>query len=229
MVKKHTFFIIVFICLLPFNIHTETLTEIIDNFIRFDDWSGAKVQLENFIKSNPTNPHAYSLYASTLTELNLLNDSIKALKNAIYYEKAPDKKSKYYFDLGRVYYSLKSFDIASKNFSKSIQFDDFLSSSYYFRGVISYKNDKIDDAIDDWESYIKLSTNNIKKQKLRNIIALLQKNAADRARLEEEKKLREQALFDKITSELESDVKDFEEYKVKKRKSDDEDDFEERE
>jgi tetratricopeptide (TPR) repeat protein len=228
--------LLLFLIILSFNLYCNSLNDIIDNTVRYDKWDDAKIQLENYIKDNPGDANALSVYSSVLQNLKLYDLAITAMKNAINFETSDEKKGNYYFDLGQYYYAKKLNDIALEMYTKSLSLNSTLAEPYYMIGRINYENKNIDKSYEYWKKYIGLTTNIDKKKKLQMIIDRYEnekaeaerllaekklKDEEEKKRLEEEQKKKEQLLKD-LMKELEgdkADSKSLEENKIKDNKT----------
>jgi tetratricopeptide (TPR) repeat protein len=224
------------VIIITFPIYCNQLDDIIDKTIRYDKWIEAKQALEEYLRSNPSDSNGLAQYANVLRQLKLNEDAISSYKSAINYEISNEKKGKYYFNIGEVYYDKGSKDIALEMFDKSISLNSLFAEPYYMIGRISYDNKNYDKFLASWKKYVELSTNIDKKQKVQNVLLRYEKQIADekkliedkrikdeieKKRLEEEKRKRDEDLK-KLMDELESDKTDsksLEENKVKKDKS----------
>jgi tetratricopeptide (TPR) repeat protein len=218
-------------------LYSSTLNDIIDKTVRFNDWINAKIQLEDYLKSNASDSYAYSVYAEVLNNLKLYDQAISAEKNAITNEKNEEKKGEYYYNLGNYYYNKNVKDISLQMYEKSLSYNNMLAETYYNIGLINYENKDIDKCIENWKKYINLTSNMVKREKIQNVIALYEKkkieeqqlaeakrlkDEEERKRLEEEKRKKDEMLKD-LLKELENDQQDsksLEDSKIKKKKSD---------
>jgi len=207
MIKKLTVKIIILFIILTLSAGlsaNEKLNSIIDKYFRYNKWSDAKNELEIFIKSYPSDPDAYRLYGSVLSELKLYDEAILSLRNAINYEKSDEKKGELYYNLGLNYYSKGLKSVAIQMFDMSTNLNNILDLPYYIKGVIYYENKDSEKAITNWKQYITLASNKEKKEKMEKIVALMEKQIVDeKLRLEEEKRKKEE-LMNKLLKELES-------------------------
>jgi len=184
---------------------SDKLNSIIDKYFRFNKWNDAKNELEIYIKSYPSDPDAYRLYGSVLSELKLFDDAIISLRNAINYEKSDEKKGELYYNLGLNYYSKGLKSVAIQMFDLSTNLNNILDLPYYIKGVIYYENKEPEKAISNWKQYITLALNKEKKEKMEKIIALYEKQLTDeKLRIEEEKRKKEE-LMNKLLKELEGE------------------------
>ena len=189
-----SFKFILFFVLLNFLLYGESpkeLKEIIDKEVRFNSWKEAKLDLEIYLKSNPDDSYAYSVYASVLGELKLYDDSILAIRNAINFEKNDEKKGEYYSDLGFYYYCKDIKDLSLDMYKKSLSLNTNIASSYYMIGLINYQNSDYDAALFNWKKYVSITDNIEKKIKMQDIISKFEKQINDlKSKLENEKTLR---------------------------------------
>jgi len=123
LILKKLFFIFFVNIIITLSIYCNTLNDILDKYIRFNNWAEAKTKLEEYIKQNPTDSYAYSLYAGTLNELKLYDEVIISLKNAINYENSVEKKGELYFNLGNAYYNKNSKEVSLENNSFTLLYD----------------------------------------------------------------------------------------------------------
>jgi len=209
-------------------IFSTSITDIIDNTIRYNNWSEAKKQLENYIKINSTDSNGFVLYAAVLNELKMYDEAIIAARSAINFESSDEKKGEYYFNLGNYYFSKTLFDIAFQMYEKSVSLNTILPNPYYMMGLINYNNKDIKNCIKNWNVYVGLATDVKKRDKVKKVIAKLEQFLVDektrieteKKREEEEKKKREEYL-EKLKKQLEGldkDSKNLEDYKIKENK-----------
>jgi len=209
-------------------IFSNSITDIIDNSIRYNDWSEAKKRLENYIKINSTDPKGFVLYAAVLNELKMYDEAIIAARSAINFESSDEKKGEYYFNLGNYYFSKALFDIAFQMYEKSVSLNTVLPNPYYMMGLINYNNKEIEKCIKNWTVYVGLATDALKRDKVKKVIVKLEQFLADeksrieaeKRREEEERKKREEYL-EKLKKQLEGldkDSKNLEDYKIKENK-----------
>lgn len=188
--------------LFTLSLQAESLEDIIDNYLRYNKWSEAKVKLEQYISKNSNNSQAYTIYAGVLSRLGLNDEAIIATRKAINYESNSEKKGEYYTNLGYYYYEKKLNDLALDMFSKSTSYNSLLDAPYYMKGLIYYETDEIDKCLTSWKQYINITTNFPKKEKITRIIAKFeQKILEDRLKAEEEARLK-QELLDRLKNEL---------------------------
>jgi tetratricopeptide (TPR) repeat protein len=228
--------IIISLIILSFNVYCNSLDDIIDNTIRYDKWDEAKIQLEGYLKENPADARAFSLYSTVLNDLKLYDQAINAMKNAINYELSNEKKGEYYFDLGKYYSTKKLNDIALEMYNKSLNLNSTLAETYYMIGKINYENKEIDKCFENWKKYIGLTSNTDKKKKLQMIIDRYENEKAEAEKLlaeqklkaeEEKKRLAEEQrkkeeLLKELMKELEgdkADSKSLDENKIKNDKT----------
>jgi tetratricopeptide (TPR) repeat protein len=199
--------------------NNQNLTDIIDKYIRFDNWKEAKASIEDYLKSNPTDTYAYSLYANVLAELKLYDDAIVAARTALNYEKNSETQGEFYNQLGFFYYSKNLNDLAIEMYSKSVSLNNSLDSSYYMLGLLySGKND-YDNTLSNWKRYIMITTNQEKKKKMQQIVSMLEKKFADdKMKKEEEAKLKADSLK-KLQDELDKDNADSKSLEADKNKT----------
>ena len=221
---------IIFIVFLIFNLtfyflsglnltNNPNLNDIIDKYIRFDNWKQAKSSLEDYLKSNPTDTYAYSLYSEVLGELKLFDDAIVAARTALNYEKDSATQGELYNQLGYFYYSKKLPDLSLEMYNKSVALNNNLDSSYYMLGLIySGKND-YDNTLANWKRYVMITTNLGKKEKMQTIISKLEKQFTDeKMKKAEETRLKEESLK-KLQDELEKEKADSKSLEADKNKT----------
>ncbi|HOJ64681.1 MAG TPA: tetratricopeptide repeat protein [Spirochaetota bacterium] len=206
----------------------DDLNNIIEKTIRFDKWEEAKIELENYLKSNPTDSNAYSLYGVVLKELKLYDEAIIATRSAINFEKEDIKKGEYYYNLGNIYYVKGLKDLAIQSYEKALNLNPNLFQAYYMLGLIYYENKEYEKCIEQWKFYVTLSTNIDKKNKILRVIAKFEKEieeekrrAEERKRKEEEERRKREEYLKNLKQELEESQKDsksLEEYKLKEEK-----------
>nr|HPO50376.1 tetratricopeptide repeat protein [Spirochaetota bacterium] len=189
--KKFTllFYFFAFVAL---SLFSTSLEEIIDKEIRFNRWEEAKKELEVYIKNKSDDVFAYSLYSAVLKELKLYDEAILALRNAITYEKSDKKKGEIYFNIGNLFYEKKQNDIALEMYEKSIEFDNMSAPCYYMSGLISFEKNNLENALKSWKRYIGLTLDKEKKEKVSQIVTMIEKDVEDKKqaeikRLEEER------------------------------------------
>jgi hypothetical protein len=228
------YYIILFLIIICLSSYCNTLNDIIDTTFRYDKWDDAKIQLEDYIKDNPTDAYAFSLYSFALENLKLYDLAISACKNAINFETSDEKKGKYYYDLGRYYYIKKTNDVALDMFNKSVNLNRTLAESFYFIGLIDYNNKDIDNGFENWKKYISLSTNEDKKKKIQMVMDMYANNKAEQERLLKEKQLKDleeakrleeekrkkDEILKKLMEELEGDTNNSKSLDEKKIKND---------
>jgi tetratricopeptide (TPR) repeat protein len=195
------------------------VAEIIDKFVRFDKWREAKSAFENYLKSNPTDTYAYSVYANVLGELKLYDDAIIAARTGLNYEKTDEAKGGFYNQLGYFYYSKKINDLALDMYKKSSEYSKNLDSSYYMQGLIYAEKNDYDSAILSWKNYIAVTNNLAKREKMQALLSKLEKKITDeKMKKEEEKKLKEEYLK-KLTDELDKEKADSKSLEADKNKT----------
>lgn len=181
------------------------LNNIIDKYVRFNKWNDAKKELEVYLKNNPTDTYAYSVYSAVLFELNLYDDAILATRTALNYEKSDTFKAELYNNLGFYYYSKGLNDIALEMYNKSISLRTDLDLTYYNIGIIYLDKKDYDNTLSNWKKYVALTNNIEKKTKIQDIIAKLEKKLLEeKLKKEEEMRLKEEFL-NKLKEDLEKD------------------------
>ena len=210
------FFIIIFQILC---INQNDINYIIDQYIRFNKWQDAKKELEIYLKKNPTDTYAYSIYSEVLYELELYDDAILATRTAINYEKTDEFKAELYNNLGFYYYCKGLNDIALEMYNKSISLRSDLDTTYYNLGIIYLDNEDYDNVLTNWKKYINLTNNIEKKNKMQQIIAKLEKKIIeDKIKKEEEERLKEEFLK-KLKEDLEKDKTESKSLEADKKKT----------
>ena len=210
MKKKYLVFLFIMLVSL---MYSNTLNDLIvnnkiDNAIRLNKWEDAKSELELYLKNNSTDSYAYSIYAAVLNQLKKYDDAIIAVRTAINYEKSNEIKGNLYSDLGDYYYNKGLMDIALEMYKKSLEYNSMIDKSYYMMGTISYNTKDDDNAIRYWKKYIEITTNAPKREKLKKILDLYEKQIiAKKLKEEEEKRLKEEFLK-KLNDELSKDNAD---------------------
>ncbi len=201
---KKYLFVSLFIIII-YSVYCNTLNDIIDKTVRFNKWQDAKVQLESYIANNPGDSYAYSIYAAVLNELKMYDEAINAERNAINYENSDEKKGALYFDLGNFYYNKGLKDIAIQNYTKSLQYNGNIDSSYYMLGTAYYELKNYDKALESWKKYVEVTANAEKRTKMQAIIAKFEKQIEDQKLKEEEAKKQKEEFLKKIQEELNND------------------------
>ena len=202
-----------------FSINQNDINYIIDQYIRFNKWQEAKKELEIYLKSNPTDTFAYSIYAQTLYELKLYDDAILATRTAINYEKSDEFKAELYNNLGFYYYCKGLNDIALEMYTKSTSLRSDLDTTYYNIGVLYLDKQDYDNVLSNWKKYINLTNNFEKKTKMQQIIAKLEKKILeDKLKKEEEERLKEEFL-NKLKEDLEKDKTESKSLEADKKKT----------
>ena len=205
---KNKIIIFLYLFIIIFHVfctNENNINYIIDHYIRFNKWQEAKKELESYLKNNPTDTYAYSIYAQTLFELNLYDDAILATRTAINYEKTDEFKAELYNNLGFFYYCKGLNDLALEMYNKSISLRSDLDTTYYNLGLIYLNKEDYDNVLINWKKYINLTNNIEKKTKMQQIIAKLEKKILeDKLKKEEEEKLKEEFLK-KLKEDLEKD------------------------
>jgi tetratricopeptide (TPR) repeat protein len=196
-----------------------SLNDIIDKYIRFDNWKQAKISLEDYLKSNPTDTYAFSLYANVLGELKMFDEAIVAARTALNYEQNKETQGEFYNQLGYFYYSKNLTDLSLEMYNKSVALNNNLDSSYYMLGLLySGKND-YDNTLSNWKRYVMITTNMEKKEKMQTIISKLEKQFADeKMKKAEEARLKEESLK-KLQDELEKEKADSKSLEADKNKT----------
>lgn len=201
--KKNLYKIIFFIFLLCFPVFLasgETLKEIINKTIRFDDWQGAKSRLEKYIQDNPYDVEAFILYAEVLSTLNLHDDAILAMRKALTFEKDSLQRSYLYYNLGNYYLMKDINNTALEMFKKSVELNPGFDSPYKQMGLIYYKDENYKELLKSWKNYVKVTTDENKKEKINRLITIIE---GELEKIEEEKRLREE-FIKQIVSEIEN-------------------------
>ncbi|HBD94888.1 MAG TPA: hypothetical protein DC057_12020 [Spirochaetia bacterium] len=160
-----------------------------------------------------------SLLSIVYIELKLYDKAIITLRKAINSAKNDEKRGEYYYNLGNIYYLQSNFSIALDMFMKSIEFNPLLAGSYYFTGLIHFEKNDTDSAISSWRKYIEYSNNTDKKNKLNNIIRLIEKSALDAKQKKEDEERRRNDLLDFLKNQLDSksdQATSLQEYKINK-------------
>lgn len=225
---KRVVILILLIFLLASFSYSMTTKEIIDKYVRFDDWSGAKGQLELYLQTNSADSYAYSLYSTVLNELKLYDEAITAIRKAITIETSNEKKGEMFFNLGNYYYNKGLKDIAVEMYKKSSIYNPLIAQPYYMIGIIGYEANDFNSCLSNWKKFVALSTNIEKKEKLQRIIARFEKKLADEKKRKEEEERKKKEYLDKLKKELEnnnSSSESMNEFNIKKQESDE--DFEE--
>lgn len=195
-----------------------SLEQIIDKQIRYNKWDIAKTELENYIRSYPSDSEGYRLYGIVLYELKLFDEAIIAIRNAINFEKSDEKKGELYYNLGLNYFAKGLKNIALEMFELSTALNKTLDLPYYFKGLIYYENKEPEKAISNWRQYTLLTTNSEKRAKMQQIVLLYEKQIQEeKLRLEEEKKKREE-LMKNLLKEIETQEKDTKSLEADKKK-----------
>jgi tetratricopeptide (TPR) repeat protein len=198
-------FFLTIIILNIFSINQNDINYIIDQYIRFNKWQEAKKELESYLKVNPTDTYAYSIYSEVLYELQLYDDAILATRTAINYEKNDEFKAELYNNLGFYYYCKGLNDLAIEMYQKSISLRADIDTTYYNLGKIYIDKEDYDNALNSWKKYINLTSNIEKKTKIQNIIAKLEKKILEeKIKKEEEERLKEEFLK-QLKEDLEKD------------------------
>ncbi|HBI37299.1 MAG: hypothetical protein A2015_09960 [Spirochaetes bacterium GWF1_31_7] len=200
-------------------IHGDELQNIIDTYIRYNKWSESVEKLDELLKTYPDNPEISSLLSIVYIELKLYDKAIITLRKAINSAKNDEKRGEYYYNLGNIYYLQSNFSIALDMFMKSIEFNPLLAGSYYFTGLIHFEKNDTDSAISSWRKYIEYSNNTDKKNKLNNIIRLIEKSALDAKQKKEDEERRRNDLLDFLKNQLDSksdQATSLQEYKINK-------------
>lgn len=224
--------ILFFLTFFIFIVYPNDINDIIDKSIRFDKWEDAKIELEAYLKNNPTDSNAYALYGAVLKELRAYDNAIIAFRSAINFEKFDQKKGEYYYNLGNIYYIQNLKNLAIQAYEKSLNLNPNLAQSYYMMGLIYYENKEYNKCIEEWKYYVTLSTNIEKKNKILRVISRFEKELEEEKRIAEERKKREEEARRKREEYLESlkkeleenqkETKSFEEYKIKESKKEQE-------
>lgn len=222
--KKNVLLILIF-TLANHIFFSAEIDNIIDNYIRYNNWNDAKINLEIYLKKNRTDSYAYSLYSLVLKELKMYDESIVALRNAINNEKSNEKKGELYFNLGNLFFEKGQKDISIEMYQKSLEFNDMLSQSYYMMGLVNFEKDSLNDTLVNWKKYLLYSIDIEKKRVIEQIVAKIEDDIKTKKYLEEkraeEEKIKKERLLNSLKDMLENDKKtstSFEEYKIDKKK-----------
>ncbi|MEC9074183.1 MAG: hypothetical protein VX504_03240, partial [Thermoproteota archaeon] len=112
--------------------------------------------LEKAIELNPNNSTALCLLGGVLNEQN-------NPKCVSYYEKSLEKNKNCYLayrGLGNFYLKNQEFDKSEKNYTRAIEINDSrFGPIYKNRGYVRQQQNKIDDAKQDYQDYIKFTPN----------------------------------------------------------------------
>ena len=112
--------------------------------------------LEKAIELNPNNSTALCLLGGVLNEQN-------NPKCVSYYEKSLEKNKNCYLayrGLGNFYLKNQEFDKSEKNYTRAIEINDSrFGPTYQNRGSVRQQQNKIDDAKQDYQDYIKFTPN----------------------------------------------------------------------
>jgi tetratricopeptide (TPR) repeat protein len=201
------FFIFCYFIIIISISYCNSLNDIIDKSIRFNDWKKAKIDLESYLDQNPTDPAAFSFYAEILSELNLNDDAIVAIQKAINYEQSNDKKGIYYYNLGYYYYIKNLKSTALQMFDKSLSLNKNVDADYYMMGVINYEDKNLDNALANWKKYVAQTANIDKKIKVEKIIAKFEEQALNDKLKQEEEKKKQEEFMKKLMQELTDEQK----------------------
>lgn len=180
--------------LLAFSLNAKTLNDIIDETVRYNNWSAAKDELDVYLRTNQNDAAAFSLYSVALSQLKDYDGAIKACRNAITLESSTEKKGEYYYNLGSYYYSSNILDVAVSMYQKSIELNSLLAQPYYMLGLIMFNRKDYNQCVNYWTSYVSLCEDSVKREKIQDAINKIKSFAeAEEKRIEQEKIAAEEA------------------------------------
>lgn len=204
----------------------DALKDIVDNYVRYNNWSQAATALSGYLQLHPDDAEGYALAGLVSGELTRYDESIMLFRKAINYAGNDEKKGEYYYNLGSIYYRQKLYDIALETLNKATELNPLLAGSYYLEGLINFEKNNNENAVVMWNKYVKYTTDAEKKSKVEEVLARLsEKIEGDRKKKEEEEK-RKQELLDLLKGQLDSksdQTNSLQDYKINKDKNTDED------
>lgn len=158
------------------------------------------------IEYNPNNIEAY-LYLALCYEIeNQYNNAVDVLKRASFRDSSSPLV---YFNLGNNYFLLNEFKEANYFYSKAIELNSNYPQAYLNRANSFFKLDDISQAIYDYKKYLRIAPEAKQKDKIEELIALLEQRLVEIEREKEleslrqrEEALRQQRLLEELLGSI---------------------------
>ena len=131
----------------------------------------AELLLQEVIKKEPENAHAYSYLGDIYLIKNQFDGALNLYNKAL--ELNPDSAENY-FRIGQIYYCKKIGNVSLENYDKALQLDPRLKIVYYHKGLTTLMllRDK-ERTIQNWETYISLAPEDPQYENIKRVIELL--------------------------------------------------------
>lgn len=115
------------------------------------DYNGSIADIKAYVNLDPKDPWGYNQIAWVFFKMG------KAPEGLIYVNKAilmAPKEGNFIDTKGCIYYQMKDYASAIKEFDLSIKLDSTTTNSYYYRGLALLKENKLKEACNDWRIVI---------------------------------------------------------------------------
>jgi tetratricopeptide (TPR) repeat protein len=169
--------------------------------------------LEAAAAEDPAHAQAYLYLGIAYEQLKRFEDAIAVYLKLL--PKAGDESAGVAFNLGNLYYNSGDFESALKYYSRAIEEDPGLPSAYLNRANTKIKTGAPNDAVPDYETYLKIAPESSKRGRVEQLVAFIRAEAAagerrrliaeemaELARLEAERKAEEARLEAERQAEL---------------------------
>jgi tetratricopeptide (TPR) repeat protein len=175
--KKKLILISIIFCLTGSLLQAETAFESGEKLFMQNKPHEAKVQLETALVRDSGNEKIY-LYLGIIYEQ--LQDSISAidiLRKGLLVAK--NIKDLLYFNIGNNYFKQGDNTLADKNYTLAIAENSLLAAAYLNRANARIRLVKYPEAIEDYETYLRLEPDTWQREQIEKLIALLRQSIDD--------------------------------------------------
>jgi tetratricopeptide (TPR) repeat protein len=166
----------------------------------------ARPLLEDALNSDPKNEKVYNYLGIVYQQLGDNKKAIMLMQRGL--DIATDTKPVLYCNIGNNFYTLGEKIFAEENYSKAIALNSYYAEPYLNRANARVELKKYQDAINDYERYLILMPNTLKRPEIEAMIAMLMGAIQDHDRKKAEELAKEKALMDEIMNSLKNASED---------------------
>jgi tetratricopeptide (TPR) repeat protein len=168
----------------------------------------AMLYLENALAVDPSNEKIYYYLGYIYEQLGNHQKAINILQRGI--DIAVFYKDQFYFNIGLNFRDLGENVLAEEMYTKAIAVNSLYPEPYLCRANSRIELDNYEGALSDYERFLVLKPNTFQRAEIEKMIALLSEMITEAARLEEEQRLRDEALINDVLNSLKNASEDSE-------------------
>ncbi|MBN1797258.1 MAG: tetratricopeptide repeat protein [Spirochaetales bacterium] len=174
MMKKAIIFLSVLFCIAAAALGAESAFETGEKLFMQNKPLEAKTQLETALVRDSSNETIYLYLGLIHQQLNDPIGAIDILRRGLLVAK--NIKDKLYFVIGNNYYNQGDNTLAEKNYTLALAENSLLAAAYLNRGQALVRLVKYPEAIEDYETYLRLKPDTWQREAIEKLIALLRQS-----------------------------------------------------